>query len=188
TENDMNVYYYRKNSAASQMTPSDLNEDTIAQSQYLHIPGITPALSSSCYNTIYAAIDIAKKNDVTVIFDPNLRKKLWPEGVAKRELLNISSLSDIVLPGIDEGRFLFEKESNEELIAQKFYDLGPKCVVLKLGDKGAYYLTEKKSGFSSGFQVKRVIDPIGAGDGFATGFISGLIDECSVEKSVERGN
>lgn len=187
TEEEMNIYYYRKNSAASLMTPNDLDEKIIAQAKYLHITGITPALSDSCAKTIHAAIDIAKEHHVTIVFDPNLRKKLWSEEVARKELLSIASKSDIVLPGIDEGRFLFGLDDAPSL-AKAFYDNGAKCVVLKLGADGAYYLNGEQSGLVRGFPVKRVVDPIGAGDGFASGLLSGLIDGFPLEKAVEKAN
>lgn len=187
TEEEMRVYYYRKHSAASHMTPSDLDENFIAAAKYLHITGIMPALSESCRETVIEAIKLAKKHDVIVVFDPNLRRKLWPENKARQVLLEMVREADIVLPGIDEGAFLFGK-SDPELMAKRFYDHGASCVVLKLGSRGAYYLSEKQGGYVSGFSVKRVVDPVGAGDGFAAGLLSGLLDHLDIEKAVQRGN
>lgn len=187
TEDEIHVQYYRKDSAASQMRPSDLNEEYIARAKYLHVTGITPALSDSCRETVMRAIEIAKKHGVTVVFDPNLRKKLWSENHAKQVLLDIASKADVVLPGLDEGAFLFG-ENDPETMAKQFYDHGASIVVLKLGAEGAYYLSENKSGFVPGFQVKKVVDPVGAGDGFAAGFLSGLLEDLTLERAVERGN
>lgn len=46
------VYYYRHDSAASKLQPEDLNEEYISQAKYLHLTGITPALSPSCRETV----------------------------------------------------------------------------------------------------------------------------------------
>jgi 2-dehydro-3-deoxygluconokinase len=184
---DIRVEYYRKASAASQMTSDDLNEEYIARSKYLHISGITPALSSSCYEMILEAIRIAKKHSVKVIFDPNLRKKLWSEDQARQVLLEIASKVDIILPGIDEGMFMFG-ENDPEKLGEMFLQHGASLVVLKVGAQGAYYFTENESKLVPGFTVEKVVDPVGAGDGFAAGFTSGLLDQLSLEKAVERGN
>lgn len=184
---DVRVQYYRKDSAASKLSEADIDKDYIKQAKYLHITGITPALSNSCYETILCSIKIAKENNVKVVFDPNLRKKLWSEKEAKRVLLEIAGLADIVLPGVDEGKFMFGEEDPEKL-GRLFLNQGASVVILKVGAKGAYYFTKTEAKLVPGFPVKSVVDPVGAGDGFAAGVISGLLDGIELEKAVERGN
>ncbi|MDQ0229253.1 sugar kinase [Metabacillus malikii] len=186
-QNHMRVYYYRKGSAASKLTPFDLNQEYIASAKYLHITGITPALSESCKETIFEAIKLAKRHGRTVVFDPNLRLKLWDEATARATLLEIASEADIVLPGIAEGEFLFGERDPEKL-GQLFLNHGASLVVMKNGAEGAFYFTEKESALIPGFPVKHVVDPVGAGDGFAAGFLSGLLDGLEVGKAVERAN
>lgn len=181
------VEYYRKGSAASQMSKADLNEGYIKQAKFLHLTGITPALSESCYEMVKEAIAIAKKHSVKIIFDPNLRRKLWSEERARSVLIELASEADILLPGIDEGMFMFG-ESDPDRLGQRFLELGPELVVLKVGAKGAYYFTKDEQKLVPGFNVEQVIDPVGAGDGFAAGFVSGLLDELSYENAVQRGN
>ncbi|KAB8137692.1 sugar kinase [Gracilibacillus oryzae] len=185
---DVRVQYYRKGSAASTMAKSDVSEEYIAQASYLHITGITPALSESCYETMLEAIRIAKRNNVKVIFDPNLREKLWvSKEKAQQVLLEIASQSDIILPGMSEAAYLFgEKEPAD--YAESFFKLGAEFVILKAGKEGTYYYSEAQSGFAASFPVEQVVDPVGAGDGFAAGFISGLLDGMTLEESVQRGN
>lgn len=74
-----------------------------------------------------------------------------------------------MVPGLDEGAFLF-RENDPKTMAKYFYNHGASVVVLKLGADGAYYLSENENGFVPGFQGKRVVDPVGAGDGFAAWF------------------
>ncbi|MCM3160775.1 sugar kinase [Metabacillus litoralis] len=181
------VQYYRKGSAASRLIPEDISEEYIARAKYLHITGITPALSNSCYETVIKTIDLAKKNKVKVVFDPNLRRKLWSEDRAREVLVEIAAKADIVLPGVDEGKFMFNEDDPEQL-GKLFLQLGAKLVVLKVGAKGAYYFTEAKSELVKGFPVDRVVDPVGAGDGFAAGFISGLLENLSIDQAVRKGN
>ncbi|MFB5662319.1 sugar kinase [Alteribacillus sp. HJP-4] len=186
-EGEIRVQYYRKGSAASLMNEEDADEAYIKKARYLHITGITPALSTTCRQAVLKAIQVARSHGVTIVFDPNLRKSLWSEEEARTTLLEISALADIVLPGIAEGEFLFGTEDPEEL-GRLFLEKGAKEVVLKAGEKGTYYYSKNDSMFVPAFQVANVIDPVGAGDGFAAGYVSGLLDELSVNDAILRGN
>ncbi|UOF92578.1 sugar kinase [Fodinisporobacter ferrooxydans] len=183
---DVRVYYYRKHSAASLMCKEDINEEYISKAKYLHITGITPALSDSCHEMVLKAVHLAKKHGVTVVFDPNLRRKLWEEERARRVLLEFVRHADIVLPGISEAEFLFGSRDPVEC-SELFLKQGASLVVMKLGNKGAYYVSEKVNGRVDGFKVPQVVDPVGAGDGFAAGFLSGMLDGLHVSQAVERG-
>ncbi|UOF90668.1 sugar kinase [Fodinisporobacter ferrooxydans] len=181
------VYYYRKNSAASFMTEHDLDENYIAQAKYLHLTGITPALSSSCRDSVYRAIQLAKKNRLIIVFDPNIRLKLWSKKEAGTVLTDIASQCDIILPGLEEGEIM-TGERIPEKISETFLQNGAKAVVVKLGDKGAFCATSDNEEYVAAAPVKQIVDPIGAGDGFAAGFLSGLIRGWSLRQAVALGN
>ncbi len=184
---DVNVYYYRKNSAASLMEPADLNEDYISQAKILHITGITPALSETCYQTVMAAIQIAKKNNITIVFDPNLRLKLWSAERAKEVFNEIASYADVILPGLDEGQFMTGKTEVED-VAEALMGDQDKTIIIKLGSKGAYLHTKHEKVYVEGFPVDRIVDPVGAGDGFAAGILSGLLRKDPLPLVVKRAN
>lgn len=180
------VYYYRQGSAASLMTKEDLDESYIAQAQILHVTGITPALSQSCYELTLHAMDVAKRHQVTVVFDPNIRWKLWTRETAKARLTELAGKADYILPGLDEGEFLAGQPEPEE-IAGFFLKLGAKGVIVKLGKDGAYYQSPTERGHVPAIPVQEV-DPVGAGDGFAAGFISGLLRRDPLADAVLRAN
>jgi 2-dehydro-3-deoxygluconokinase len=185
-ENSTRVFYYRKHSAATKIGPEDIQEAYIAEAKYLYVSGITPALSESCREAVFRAMDFAKKNGKRIVFDPNIRKSLWEEDIARKTLFDMAKKADIVIPGLNEGKFLFQTNDCEK-IADEFKKLGAEMIIIKLGEKGAYYSTLNKNGYVNGFQVDRVIDPVGAGDGFAAGVLSGILDELSIEEAVKRG-
>ncbi|MBP2240499.1 2-dehydro-3-deoxygluconokinase [Cytobacillus eiseniae] len=184
---DMNVYYYRKNSAASLMEAADLKEEYISKAKILHISGITPALSDSCYEAVMKAIAIAKKNQMKIVFDPNLRLKLWSIEKAKKVFNEIAAYADVILPGLDEGQFMTGLTDVEE-VAEALMGNEDKTIIIKLGEKGAYYHTKNENGYVEGFPVQRVVDPVGAGDGFAAGIISGILRKEPMEQVVRRAN
>lgn len=187
--NDTRVYYYRKNSAASKMNAGFLPEEAIKDAAYLHLTGITPALSEDCRLMFDKAIRIAKENSVKIIFDPNLRLKIWSnEEEARYFLKKYAAESDIILPGLSEAEFLFGSYTPEKYI-DFFHELGVKTVVMKLGKEGSLLAAPSlPKTYVPGFFVERVIDPIGAGDAFAAGILSGLLDGLSLEEAARRGN
>lgn len=184
---NMNVYYYRKNSAASLMKPEDLDEQAIANAKILHITGITPALSETSYQTIKRAIEIAKDNHTLVVFDPNLRLKLWTKEMAKKVLNEIADSADVILPGLDEGQ-LMTGESGVEAVATALLKEKNKIIILKLGSQGAYLHTKDEKTYIDGFPVTQIVDPVGAGDGFAAGIISGLLRSKPMPETVRQAN
>lgn len=181
------VYYYRQGSAASRMRPDDIAEDLIAQAKFLHLTGITPALGDTCREAVCQAIDKAKRHGVTVVFDPNVRLKLWTKQEAQAVLFDIAGRCDIVLPGWDEGRLL-TGENSPENIAERLLQNGAKAAVVKLGERGAYFAAPEGREYVPGFPVQEIVDPIGAGDGFAAGFLSGLIRGWPYRDAVRLGN
>jgi sugar/nucleoside kinase (ribokinase family) len=61
-------------------------------------------------------------------------------------------------------------------------------VVIKLGAQGAYFADRDNVGAVTGFQVASVVDTVGAGDGFAVGVISALLEGASLDEAAVRGN
>lgn len=184
---DVNVYYYRKQSAASFMEPADLDESYISNAKILHVTGITPALSETNYETIMKAIDIARNNGVKVVFDPNIRLKLWTVEKARKVCNEIAALADVILPGLDEGQLMTGKTTVED-VASSLMNEFDKTVVIKLGSKGAYYQSNDEKAYVEGFPVRQVVDPVGAGDGFAAGIISGILREEPLSLTVKKAN
>ena len=169
-----NVYYYRKDSAASTLRPDELDECYIKNAKILHITGITPALSEDCRKTVFKAIEIAKQNNVLVSFDPNIRLKLWTQDDAIPVLLEIAKQSDIIFPGIDEGEMLLGLTKTED-IAEGFMNLGCSVVAVKLGKEGCYIADKLHGLYIDSYKLETPQDTVGAGDGFAAGFLSGML-------------
>lgn len=180
------VYYYRRHSAASLMLPEHLDEPYIRQAKLLHITGITPALGESCRETIKEAVRIARKHGVRVCFDPNLRLKLWSAAEARSFLLPLAEEADYFLPGLDELQLLYETENFEEIVER----LGKlKAVsIVKGGDNCTYVIENGNVTSVPYFKADRVIDTVGAGDGFCAGFIAGLLKQYSHVEAVRIGN
>lgn len=182
----LSVYYYRAGSAASKLTPEAIDSGYIASASILHVTGITPALSSSCLETAREAIRIAKSQGVKVSFDPNLRLKLWTIEQARPILLEFAEQADYFLPGYDELKLLYETESEADILA-KLRKLPGVSVVKSVGElnwivQGGVEAAPIVVPFT---KADRVVDTVGAGDGFCAGFLAGIVKGFSLEEAVK---
>jgi len=181
------VEYFRRGSAASHLSVSDLNDDLLS-ARHLHATGIPPALSASAQELSSHLMQTLRGAGRSVSFDPNLRPSLWSSQARMISEVNaLASHADWVLPGLAEGRLLTGYETPAD-IAAFYLDHGAEAVVIKLGAEGAYYRTALGEGTVAAHRVTKVVDTVGAGDGFAVGVISALLDELTIEQAVDRGN
>ncbi|MGN7943021.1 sugar kinase [Virgibacillus sp. 6R] len=184
---DPEVHSARKHSAASHMGVEKLANIKWDEFDHLHLTGIPPALSGSCRNMIYELIKEAKAKGIQISFDTNLRPGLWDSEETMAHVINdLAFQADIVLPGIDEGKLLTGKQ-NEREIAEFYHAAGVKTVVIKLGAKGAFTSSDGEQFYTEGYPVKKVVDTVGAGDGFAVGVVSGILEGLPIKEAVRRG-
>lgn len=184
---DTKTFYYRHKSPTETLTVDQLPIEFIKKGKILHVTGVYPAISKQNREVIFRAIKIAKENGVKVSLDPNIRLKLWSKEEARETLWKYMPFVDVLLTGREELNILFGTE-NEETIKQNLKHYPLDFVIVKDGANGAAYLKDNKFIQVPGFQVKNVVDTVGAGDGFDAGFLYGLINEWPVEKSIRFAN
>lgn len=180
------VHYYRKHSAASRMTPADLDLDYIRGCKLLHVTGITPALSDSCRETVFAAVAAAKEAGVMVSFDPNLRLKLWTIKEARDVVFRLAEQADYFLPGWDELRLLYETDDFEAVKEQLSKLIA--VSIIKGVDDTTVVLEQGEATSVPFYKADQVIDTVGAGDGFCAGFLTGLLQGKSTVEAVRIGS
>jgi 2-dehydro-3-deoxygluconokinase len=179
----VDVVYYRRGSAASRLSPSDLDGAYIAGARFLVLSGITPALSESCKETVFAAAELARAAGVTVVLDPNIRLKLWTIDRARAVLRDLAGHSDVVLPGLDEAQLLTGAD-DAIAAAKELHALGPRRVVVKLGARGSLAVDDDGIVEVEAMQIPRVVDPVGAGDAFAAGLLAGQLKGMDLAQSM----
>ncbi len=159
----------------------------IRSARHLHVTGIFPALSESCRRYTYHAIEQAREAGMSISFDPNLRPVLWKSVDEMRIVLNdIAQRVDWIFPGLSEATLLTGYTTPED-VAQFYLDQGVKKVVVKVGARGSCLFTASECYDLPAFSVE-VVDTVGAGDGFAVGIISGMLEGLSPLQCLERGN
>lgn len=185
---DPDVAYYRNGSAASNLRVDDVDDIDMTGFNHFHLTGIFPALSDTSRATMLYLIEKAKNNGLSTSFDPNIRRSLWKNSTDMIETINkIAFRCDTVLPGISEGKLLTGYD-NEVDIADFYLKRGVKNVVVKLGPKGSYVKTQTDERYIPGYKVAKVVDTVGAGDGFAVGYISGLLEGKDIRECADRAN
>lgn len=178
------VYYYRRGSAASRMDASDIERTNFSGVRVVHLSGITPGLSATCAAMVDHAINTARDHGALVSFDVNYRSGVWDTERAAPALAELSQRADVVLVGRDEAETLWGTVTPDDIAG--YLDL-PGTLVVKDGDVGATEFNAGADTFVPAIPVT-VVEPVGAGDAFAAGYLSRLIAGAPPEERLKRGH
>jgi sugar/nucleoside kinase (ribokinase family) len=181
------IFYYRKDSAASKLNPDDVDSDYFESAKIFHTTGVTVALSSSCREAAWKAVETAKKNRVDVSFDTNIRLKLWSAEEARDELFRYISMTDVLFTDLNDSKILLDIDNPSEA-ANEFLSMGPETVVVKMGENGSCAATLDGEFLSKPAFIVPVIDVIGAGDAFDAAFLCSRLKGLNLERSLEVAN
>lgn len=165
------VHYYRTGSAASALGPPALDDPAVRDAALVHLTGITPALSASCRALVDRAL--RPERPYAVSFDVNHRPALWGDEPAAEILLPLAARADLVLVGLDEAQALWgpaltSADAVRALLPQ------PRVLVVKDGARAATAYVGQGT-YTVPAPKVRVVEPVGAGDAFAGGFLAGLL-------------
>lgn len=185
---DPDIFYFRKNSASSAISRADIDKVDFLQYSILHITGILPALSQSTLDASFYFVQKAKENGLIISFDPNLRPQLWSDRETMVSVINrIAEQADYFLPGVKEGEILMGSR-DPKMIAEHYLSRGVKNIIIKTGKDGAFAANAQESFACPAYQEEKIVDTVGAGDGFAAGILSAVSEGLPLRKAVLRGN
>jgi 2-dehydro-3-deoxygluconokinase len=167
------VYYYRRGSAASTLAPGAFDPAVLDGAAFLHLTGITGALSPESAEFLPWAARTAREAGVRVSYDVNYRSRLWAPDAARAASEAMLPHVDVLLVGDEEARALWGWD--DDTCLDRFGGAGPAEVVLKLGARGCAALVDGERLSAPGFPARQV-DPIGAGDAFAAGYLAARVE------------
>lgn len=109
----------------------------------------------------------------------------------RRSLLRLFKKVNIYVANDQEARIL-SGENNLVEAARKLHSCGPQMVLIKKGEHGIFFYSDKFIFSLSAYPVEKVIDPTGAGDTFAGGFMgylakTGKINASKIKKAIAYG-
>lgn len=185
---DFRCYFYLQSSAASRISPDDIDPDYIKHAKIVYLTGITPVISESAHRATEKVFQLGLRNDQNIVFDPNLRLRLCDIATARSILIPLMQKSTYVLPGDEELRLLMDCPERTAAI-DKAHSLGIKNLVVKTGAEGAVLACAGEEPRKvPGFKVGNPVSSMGAGDCFGAGFVAGLLEEQPLEQCLRWGN
>ncbi|SNS97913.1 sugar kinase [Rhodococcoides kyotonense] len=167
------VHYYRRNSAASRMSPDMLDGLPLREVSIVHVSGINAGLSETCAAMMESLFDLCAGSPTSISFDVNYRPGVWGVERAAPVLLDLARRADIVFVGRDEAADLWGTTDADSIAALIDSSSRARTLVVKDSDVGATEFTESETVFVPAHDVE-VVEVVGAGDAFAAGYLSGL--------------
>lgn len=178
------VFYYRESSAMALSGPALLDESAQQQWDVVHMSGITPALSESCFSLTNEALFGPSFSSALKSFDINYRPVLWRNDDAAHTLQSMANRCDIVFVGLDEAEDLWGTTTSEDV---RQILPSPTYVIVKDSDKLATEFNSEGV-FSVPAPEVDVVEKVGAGDAFASGWLAGLLERRSASQRLRLGH
>lgn len=170
------VYYDRAGSAFSTITPEEIDWSCVRSAKWVHLTGITPALSDSCARTAARAIKEARAAGSRISFDVNFRRKLWTADRARAALDPLVDGVDILIAAQEDARDVFQVDGDSTGLAARLRGRSHAvAAIVTAGAEGAY-LADATGVRHEPAVPGGEVDPIGRGDAFAAGVLWGALE------------
>mgnify|MGYP001165975165 CR=1 FL=1 len=160
-------------------------EQAVIDSKIIHF-SCWPLSMPSSRSTIERVLELARKHNTLIGFDPNYHPMIWNEGEdGVAYVKSVIGKTDIIKPSEDDAERLFGKDTPERQL-EKFLRLGAKWVILTLGKAGAIVSNGSET-MKIASAATDVVDTTGAGDAFWAGFYAGIVKGFSFKDAVMLG-
>ncbi|MBU8879274.1 5-dehydro-2-deoxygluconokinase [Bacillus sp. FJAT-29790] len=186
---ECSILMYRDDVADLYLTPSEVNEDYIKKSRILLVSG-TALSKSPSREAVLKAVNLARKNDVKVVFELDYRPYTWKSAEETAVYYSIvAELADVVIGTRDEFDVLENKSAgrNEDTINSLFKH-SPDLIVIKHGVEGSFAYTKSGEIFKGRAYPSKVLKTFGAGDSYASAFLYALITGKEIETALKFGS
>jgi 2-dehydro-3-deoxygluconokinase len=170
------VHYDRAGSAFSTITPDDIDWTRVRGAKWIHLTGITPALSETCAQTSARLIKEAKAAGARVSFDVNFRRKLWTADRARMVLEPLVEGADILIAAQEDARDVFQLKGEAGDLAARLRDRTRAAVAIITAGPAGAYLADAGGARHEPALPGGEVDPIGRGDAFAAGVLWGALE------------
>jgi 2-dehydro-3-deoxygluconokinase len=170
------VLYDRDPSAARNMDETTFDLSLVGNAKIIHLTGITVALSAGCSRLVETIVARANDLKIPIVFDVNYRALLWSYQECRNKLAPLLSKVETLIVSKRDLEAIFEIAGDAALAAKELHQLfGMPRIAITTGDQGAAGFENGNTVAAPGYPVE-MVDRIGAGDSFAAGVISGLLE------------
>ncbi len=182
SEGERSFYHIMGTNAT--LTATEIDTNFISKHKFCYIGGVM--VMSTLDKELKNLLKDIKSHDTKTIIDTvyvNTDTQTWQETIYP-----FLPYTDFFVPSEPEAQAITGKTDPKE-IAKNLKSKGGKNIVVKLGQKGVYYLTEgNTSGYVPAYYVENVVDTTGAGDAWDAGFLAGLHLGYDIESACKLGN
>lgn len=190
--NECGAIFYRENVADLHLCCEDIKEEYIKSAKILMVSGTALAKSPSREAT-FLAIEYAKKNNIKVAMDIDFRPYSWKTAAETSICYTMACEKCDIIIGtreeFDAVEYLWDKENkNDEKTAKRFLQNGAQLVVIKRGEDGSTAFTKSGEIIKAGIIPTNLRKTFGAGDAFAAGFLTSLLNKNDIKSSLIRGS
>jgi len=178
------VLYDRRDSAFARLTAARVDWEPVRRARMVHLTGITPALGEAPRSLVERALAEA----TTVSFDVNYRATLWSPAEARAFLEPVLAGVRYLFIGQGEAQTLFGFAGSPEQTLDGLARLAPKATIsLQRGEEGSTVLDGGRVVRPSRRPAVQMVDPIGAGDAYAAGFLWATLSGRGLQEAVDAG-
>lgn len=180
--------YWRGQSAARQMLRDKaFFASALDQSDIIYFSGITLAiLDQSQRETLIEGLKAARSAGKIIVFDPNLRPRLWDDTTQMTDvIMHGASVCDVALPSFEDEATWFN-DADPEATLKRYQKAGASTVIVKNGADPVCYSQYAQHGRVAVTPLNKVVDTTAAGDSFNAEIISGLVNDTPIAQSIER--
>jgi len=180
----VHVLYDRRDSAFARLAATQVDWEPVRRARLVHLTGITPALGESARSLVERAFAEA----ASVSFDVNYRATLWSAGDARAFLEPVLARVRYLFVGQSEAQTLFGLSGAPEQVLGALARLAPKATIsLQRGEEGSTVLDGGRVLRPTRRHVVQMVDPIGAGDAYAAGFLWATLRGSDLQEAVDAG-
>jgi 2-dehydro-3-deoxygluconokinase len=176
------VLYDRRDSAFARLTPEAVDWAPVRRARLVHLTGITPALGPGPRGLVERAL----REATAVSFDLNYRSALWPPAEARAFAELVLPVARHVFMGEAEARTVFGLSGSAESMVDALAGRAPKATIALLqGQEGSTVLADGRVWRPSRTYTVQVVDPVGAGDAYAAGFLWATLNGRGPQEAVD---
>lgn len=189
-EGERSFSYWRDHSAARLLaTDPDLLADAVVKANLVYLSGITVAiLPDEGRSAVVQAIRSARAAGTRIVFDPNLRPRLWPDAQTMCDRIEaVAAEADLILPSFEDEHDYFG-DADPSATISRYLKLGAGQAIVKAGGGAIHYGGNQGEGVIDDLQRVIPVDTTSAGDSFNAGYLAAELAGSGIRDAIRAGH